>query len=147
MMLGSRVRTVSLIACLLMSVIAGLTQAADERKGCSVCGMYLDAYASTMHVIVFKDGSREETCSIVCAASIYDKDRTRIKQVLVADYLTTDLVPADQAVYLEGSDVPGVMSATSRIAFKSKDEAAAFRKKHGGTLTTFPEAVKHQLAE
>ena len=63
---------------------------------------------------------------------------------MVADYLTKELIEADSAAYLEGSDIPGVMSYVSRIAFKTKADALAFQKKHGGSIITFQEALKHQ---
>jgi hypothetical protein len=109
--------------------------------------MYLDTYASTVHVIVFQDGSRQETCSLACAAKIYAKAKARIQKIMVADFLTTDLVDAEHAFYLEGSDIPGVMSYTSRIAFRNRADAKKIQKKHGGNIITFTAALKHQSEE
>jgi copper chaperone NosL len=120
---------------------------AGERRECSLCGMYLDQYKSTVHAIIFNDGTQLETCSLACAAKIYAKDKAHIKKILVADFLTADLINAEHAVYLEGSDIPGVMSYTSRIAFRNKASAVNFQKKHGGKIVTFKEALQHQLDE
>jgi nitrous oxide reductase accessory protein NosL len=120
---------------------------AGERKECILCGMYLDEYASTVHVIILKDGTRTETCSLACAAKIYVKEKARIKTILVADFLSDDLIDAEQAVYLEGSDIDGVMSYTSRIAFRTRAAAILFRKKHGGKIVNFKTALQHQLEE
>jgi nitrous oxide reductase accessory protein NosL len=109
--------------------------------------MYLDEYASTVHVIIFKDGTRQETCSLACAAKIYAKEKARIKKIMAADFLNADLVDAEQAVYLEGSDIPGVMSYTSRIAFRNRADAEKFQKKHGGKIVTFKDALQHQSEE
>jgi nitrous oxide reductase accessory protein NosL len=109
--------------------------------------MYLDEYASTVHVIVFMDGTRIETCSLACAAKIYVKEKARIKTILAADFLSEDLIDAEHAVYLEGSDIPGVMSYTSRIAFRTRAAAVVFKNKHGGKIVTFKAALRHQLEE
>ena len=125
----TRVRTASLafLCCIICCIIIfpGLVRA-EERKECSLCGMYLDQYASTVHVIVFKDGTKVETCSLACAVKIYAKEKARIKKIMAADFLTAELVDAEHAVYLEGSDVPGVMSYTSRIAFRNRADAERF---------------------
>jgi nitrous oxide reductase accessory protein NosL len=141
-----RLRTASFV--LLFCVIAVQSIAhAGERRECAVCGMYLDQYQSTVHVIVFKDGTRQETCSIACAAKIYAKEHSRVKTILVADFPSHAMIDAEHAVYLEGSDVPGVMSYTSRIAFRTRGEAERFREKHGGIIVTFKHALRHQLEE
>jgi copper chaperone NosL len=125
------------------AVIAG----ASERRECSVCGMYLDQYAPTVHVILYKDGTRQETCSLACAAKIYVKEKARVKEIMVADFEHADLIDAERAVYLEGSDIPGVMSYTSRIAFRHRIDAVTFQKKHGGKIVSFTEALQHQIEE
>lgn len=130
------------LACpLLLSGIA----LGQERKSCHLCGMYIDLYASTRHVIIYEDGSQVETCSLACAAKLTKRSGKKISKIMAADYLTKELIKADSAVYLEGSDIPGVMSYVSRIAFKSKSDALAFQKKHGGKIITFQEALKHQM--
>jgi nitrous oxide reductase accessory protein NosL len=124
-----------------------LVTAGGDRKECSVCGMYLDLYESTKHMIVFTDGTEEETCSLACAAKIYRREQKRVVRIMVADFLTGTLIEADKAWYLEGSDVPGVMSYTSRIAFKDKVGAVQFQKKHGGRIISFKEAMEHEMEE
>jgi nitrous oxide reductase accessory protein NosL len=146
MKLNLKTRTASFIFLFCFIMFQG-PALAGERRECSLCGMYLDQYESTVHVIVFKDGTRQETCSLACAAKVYAKEKARIKTVLAADFLTGSIMDAERAVYLEGSDFPGVMSYTSRIAFRSKDDAKTFQKKHGGKIVTFTAALQHQLKE
>jgi nitrous oxide reductase accessory protein NosL len=143
---GMKVRTASFIFLFCFIMFQGLGLA-GERRECVLCGMYLDQYESTVHVIVYNDGTREETCSLACAAKIYAKEKARIKTILAADFLTGEMIDAEHAVYLEGSDIPGVMSYTSRIAFRTKDDAETFQKKHGGKIVTFQAALQHQLEE
>ena len=112
-----------------------------------VCGMYLDLYERTRYVVQFTDGTSESTCSLACAARIYAKEKNRVQKVMVADFLSADLIDAKTASYLEGSDIPGVMSYTSRIAFRNGAEAKEFQKKHGGRIVSFDDALKHQTED
>ena len=66
----------------------------------------------------------------------HDKDA---KQLQTADYLTTELVDAEKAVYLVGSDASPVMSYTSIIAFTEISVANDFQKIHGGRIMTYSE--------
>lgn len=142
----THIRTASFFLLFCLTIFQG-SAGAEERKECSLCGMYLDQYKSTVHAIIFNDGTQLETCSLACAAKIYAKEKARIKKIMVADFLTDELIDAAHAVYLEGSDIPGVMSYTSRIAFRSRASAVNFQKKHGGKIVTFKEALQHQLEE
>jgi copper chaperone NosL len=140
------IRTASLIILFFVAVHCGIAFA-GERKECAVCGMYIDLYEKTAHVLYFDDGSSKTVCSLSCAAKLINENKGRIEKILVADFLTGKLVDAKGASYLEGSDVPGVMSYTSRIAFQSRTDAKAFQKKHGGSIISFDKALKHQMEE
>jgi copper chaperone NosL len=140
------IRTASLIILLFAAVHCSVTSA-EERNECAVCGMYIDLYEKTAHVLYFDDGSSKTVCSLSCAARLINENRGRIRKVLAADFLSGKLVNAKGAFYLEGSDVPGVMSYTSRIAFRSRADAKVFQKKHGGRIISFDEALKHQMEE
>ena len=59
--------------------------------------------------------------------------------------MTEKLIDAQKAYYLEGSSVPGVMSYTSRIAFEKKSDAEKIRKKKGGRVIDFIQALRNQL--
>ena len=132
--------------CILFAALPPILNAA-EREGCVICGMYLDLYARTRFVISFDDGSTQSTCSLACAAEIINKNKQKLKDIKAGDFLTGELIDARKAVYLEGSDVPGVMSYTSRLAFSSKKEALSFKKKHGGKIISFDDAVRNQLMD
>jgi copper chaperone NosL len=140
-------RTASCILLILFLLGASHVMPAAEREGCSVCGMYLDLYARTLFVISLDDGSIRSACSLACAARIMNEDNAHVKDVKVANFLTGELIDARSAFFLEGSDVPGVMSSTSRVAFSSQKAARDFRKRHGGRIVTFDEAVRDQLKE
>jgi copper chaperone NosL len=135
-----------IITALLVTGILPFARAA-QREECVVCGMYLDLYERTRLVISYIDGTTKLTCSLACAAEIINKDRGRINGVKAADFLTGTLLDADKAYFLEGSDIPGVMTYTSRLAFSSKAQALTFKKKHGGKIITFEQALKDQLKD
>lgn len=78
---------------------------------------------STKYVITLKDNTTKSFCGIACTAKYLSKHKEDIKGVKVADFITEKLIDADNAYYLEGSDVPGVMSYISRIAFGTKSDA------------------------
>lgn len=105
--------------------------------------MWIDQYMSTRHVVVMGDGAEFVFCSLACTARHMLKGE-HVKKILVADFLTCAPVDATKAHYLEGSDVPGVMSHTSRIAFSEKSSAEEFRKKHGGRIISFKKALRNQ---
>ncbi len=109
--------------------------------------MYLDLYEKTRVVILLNDDNTKSTCSIACAVEVINKNKGRIRGVKVADFRTGKLFDAYKAYFLEGSDVPGVMTYTSRLAFFSKSQALAFQKKHGGRIITFDQALKDQMKD
>lgn len=117
----------------------------EQREECEICGMWIDQYMSTRHVITLKDNTTKSFCSLACAAKYIREHKENVKDVKVADFLTQRLIEAEKAYYLEGSDVPGVMSYTSRIAFSTNDDAKRFQSKHGGRIITFKEAMENQL--
>lgn len=117
----------------------------EQRDECDICGMWIDQYMSTRHVITLKDNTTKSFCSLACAAKYLNENKENVKDVKVADFLTQKLIDAEKAFYLEGSDVPGVMSYTSRIAFSTKTDAEKFQSTHGGRIITFEQAIENQL--
>ena len=117
----------------------GIFAAEEAREDCSVCGMWIDQYMYTRHVLTEADGSRLSFCSFTCAAKHIKKHGSDVNQLQAADYLTSELVDAKDAFYLVGSDAPPVMSYTSIIVFADIEQAKDFQKSHGGKILTFTE--------
>ena len=113
--------------------------AQEVREDCRICGMWIDQYLHTRHVLTATDGTQISFCSFTCAAKYLKMNKTKAKFLQMADYLTTDLVDVEDAFYLVGSDAPPVMSYTSIIAFASMESAESFQKLHGGEIMTFAE--------
>lgn len=131
--------------CILSLLSLSMPILCEQREECEICGMWIDQYMSTRHVITLKDNTIKSFCSLACAAKYIREHKENVKDVKVADFLTQRLIDAEKAFYLEGSDVPGVMSYTSRIAFSTKDDAERFQSKHGGRIITFEKAMENQL--
>ena len=113
----------------------------ETRKDCRVCGMWIDQYLHTRHVMLMADGTQIFFCSFTCAAKYLKMNKPPAKLLQVADYLTTDLVGAEDAFYLVGSDAPPVMSYTSIIAFADRESAESFQDLHGGRIMTYAEVL------
>src|SRR4030065_1787164 len=116
-------------------------EAKEESRWCPLCGMDLKMYHQTSNRLTFSDGTKVQTCSIFCAAQFYEKRPTEIDQWEVVDYETKGWIDARKAKWLIESDIPGVMTAVSKLAFLSMEDVKKYQKKYGGTLGTFGEAL------
>lgn len=115
--------------------------AEEVREDCRLCGMWIDQYMHTRHVLTEADGSKVSFCSFTCAARYMKMHEVEIQQLKVADYLSTELVGVKDAFYLVESDAPPVMSNSSIIAFASKKTVESFQKLHGGKIMRFDEVL------
>jgi nitrous oxide reductase accessory protein NosL len=127
----------SLLAIDVLFPVEGVT----GRQECSVCGMWIDQYERTHHVVITKNGKTEHYCSFACAAKGIEIHKGEIEAIKTADFTTKRLIDADKAYYLEGSNIPGVMSYISRIAFASEADAKKFQKQYGGRIVTLKQAL------
>jgi nitrous oxide reductase accessory protein NosL len=121
--------------------------AKEEPKWCPLCGMNLKMYHQTGNRLTFSDGVKTQTCSIFCAAQIYEKRAAEIDRWEVVDYETKIFIDAKKAHWLIGSDIPGVMTAISKVAFLSVEDVKKYEKKHGGTIGTFDDALNRTLSD
>jgi len=121
--------------------------AKEEPQWCPLCGMNLKMYHQTSNRLNFSDGSKVQICSIFCAAQVYEKRAAEIYQWEVVDYETKIFIDAKKAHWLIGSDIPGVMTAVSKIAFSKLGGAQKYQKDHGGNLGTFDDALNRTLSD
>ena len=137
-----------LLVCLLVFIFPACSTtvivAEEARDDCRVCGMWIDQYMHTRHVLTEPDGTKISFCSFTCAARFMKTHEVDVKQLQVADYLTTELVGVKDGFYLVESDAPPVMSYTSIIAFATRESAEKFQKVHGGRIMTFDEVIAAQ---
>jgi nitrous oxide reductase accessory protein NosL len=113
---------------------------------CPYCGMDRKQYHHSRHLIHYADDLVDGTCSLHCAAISLAINLDRgPKAIYAADFGAAaevkPLVNVDQATYLIGSKLPGVMTAKSKKAFSTKAAAEAAQKEHGGELGNFDAAL------
>ncbi|MDY6932685.1 MAG: nitrous oxide reductase accessory protein NosL [Spirochaetota bacterium] len=131
----------AIIFIILLMIIPLISiQKLQAQRWCTLCAMDLQKYRLTRYTLTLDDGSRRYTCSIHCAAIIIKNNN--VKDIRVADYNTGNLMDANKAFFIVGSDITGVMSSVSRLAFNTRREAQKFQKKHGGELTDFKGALR-----
>lgn len=119
---------------------------------CANCNMDRRRFHHGRHVLHYGDGHGEGTCSVRCAAECMLKERRR---GFTAIYAADNGVPADPkplvevsaARYLIGSDLPGVMTAISKVPFADENAARQAQRNHGGEIADFATAVKASLEE
>ncbi|MEW6375003.1 MAG: nitrous oxide reductase accessory protein NosL [Thermodesulfobacteriota bacterium] len=122
-------------------------EAKEEPRWCPLCSMNLKMYHQTSNRLTLSDGTKVQTCSIFCAAQVYEKKPAEVDQWEVVDYETKKWIDAKKGHWLIGSDIPGVMTAVGKIAFLSLDDAKKYQQKHGGTIGTFDDALNRTLSD
>ena len=114
----------------------------EKPKSCQQCGMDRIAFAHSRMVIVYADGTRVGICSLNCAANeLKEHPRKKVQSLQVADYDTKKLIDARTATWVIGGSKPGVMTATPKWAFASKEGAQRFIAANGGKQALFDEAL------
>ncbi|MBI4686868.1 MAG: nitrous oxide reductase accessory protein NosL [Nitrospirae bacterium] len=112
-----------------------------DKERCDNCGMDRNKWARTRYEFETSKG-KFHTCSIHCVAVMKMKLADTPKSVKAAEYLNPEkMFDADTAFYVIGSTAPGTMTAKSKIAFPSKEEAEKFSAKYGGTVGSFSDAL------
>ncbi|BDU77328.1 nitrous oxide reductase accessory protein NosL [Mesoterricola sediminis] len=119
---------------------------------CGFCGMDRTRFSATRMLVVYADGHTEGTCSLHCAALglALNLDREPARLWVGDQGAGTDprpLLDAEQATFLLGSRLPGVMTAVSKAAFASRDAALRAQAAQGGELATFEQALQAAYAD
>lgn len=150
--------TLAVLPVPLVRTIAGATGTIIEHpfhKGllgvpalhCPNCGMMVNKFARTRHSFSL-EGKKHITCSIHCLADMIKKSGRKATNTSTALYLEPlKMIPADQALYIIGSNAKGTMTTRSKLGFADQKQADGFVKKHGGMITDFPDALRVATAE
>ena len=114
---------------------------------CPNCGMMVNKYARTRHAFSL-GGKKYITCSIHCLADMIKKSGRKATDISAALYLEPlKMIPAENTLYVIGSDAKGTMTMHSKIGFADPKRADNFVKEHGGRVSDFPGALKLATAE
>lgn len=136
-----------LVLCLLLSVATVVVSAAEQADiavdpSCKTCGMDRAMFARSRMLTEYDDGKTMATCSLHCAALDLAGSLSHAPVAIrVADYDSHLLIDAQNAVWVVGGNLPGVMSARGKWAFSSRAQAEKFVAEHGGTIEIFANAV------
>lgn len=143
------------LAAILLLAVATVTGAAETASveappSCRQCGMDRTRFAQSRALVVYRDGSSSGFCSIHCAVADMKQHGGEVRSLLVADYVTTKLIPAREGVWVVGGIKKGVMTSPAKWAFESKQEALDFVARNGGEITPFDavlQAVNDEVEE
>lgn len=120
----------------------------DLRKTpqCPYCGMDRKRFHSSRMVIHYSDDLADGVCSLHCAAISLSLNVDREpKAIYVADNASTadpmSLIEVVKATFLIGSQITGVMTKRSKVAYGSEDAAKAALVADGGELGGFDKAL------
>jgi nitrous oxide reductase accessory protein NosL len=138
-------RKIYLLLCLCVFPIYSFPAsfAQTEEQSCFYCGMYKSKFEHSWVIIEQDDGSTTGVCSIHCAAiDMALHTEKAIRKITVGDYDTKTQIDANKAFWVIGGEIMGVMTARAKWAFKTKEGADNFIKKHGGRPVTFSVVIK-----
>ena len=124
----------------------------EKHPRCVICHMDRRKFHHARHLLHYGDGSVQGTCSVHCAAECMLRERRRgFRAIYAPDFGAAGepkpLVEAASATYLIGSDLRGVMTPVSKVAFASRDAALQARAVYGGEIAGFAAAVAASLEE
>lgn len=119
---------------------------------CPYCGMDRRYFHKSRMLIRYGGDLPDPLCSIHCAAiSLAISLSLDPRAIHVADNASDidprPLIDAEQATFLVGSDIPGVMTRNSKLAYGDADAATAARRRHGGELMDFARAMQVAFAD
>jgi hypothetical protein len=129
-------------------------------SACQICGRSL--HAKLRGALTWNDGSSAEVCCSRCALHAKASSPARVTRIELEDSETGDRIDGESATYLEGSDAafchpepevsprePGIAyerkfdrCLPSLIAFKSEAEARAYKRRYGGRILSYQEALE-----
>ena len=119
---------------------------------CPYCGMDRTQFHHSRHLVHYSDDLADGTCSIHClAVSLAVNLDREPKAIYAADNASTQavkpLVNVDQASYLIGSKLPGVMTHRSKVSYATREAAMAAKDQHGGDFGDFAAALTASYAD
>ncbi len=124
----------------------------EKYPNCPYCGMDRRYSHRARMLIHFSNDLPDPLCSIHCAViSLAINLSLDPKAIYVGDNaIETDprpLVEVGKASFLVGSDLPGVMTWNSKVAYGSASAATVAQKTYGGQVMDFQQALKVSFAD
>lgn len=120
----------------------------NKYPRCKYCGMDRKHYSATRVLIRYEDLTEYGLCSIHCAAvdmAVHiDKP---VESLWVADYYTKNLINAENAYWVIGGNIAGVMTKRGKWAFEKRAHAEKFIEEHGGKAANLEEVMEATYAD
>jgi len=118
----------------------------EKFTKCPYCGMDRKQYHHSRMLIQYSDDLPDGVCSLHCASiSLAVNIDREPKAIWVADNASSSeiktLVEVDKALFLIGSQIKGVMTKRSKVAFSNEVAAKASMAANGGELGNFDKAL------
>jgi len=118
----------------------------EKFPKCPYCGMDRRQFHHSRMLLQYSDDLPDGVCSLHCAAiSLAVNVDREPKSIWVADNASAaeikPLLEVDQATFLIGSRIKGVMSRRSKVAYGSEAAARAAMAENGGDLGNFEQAL------
>jgi len=118
----------------------------EKYPRCPYCAMDRRQWHHSRHLVHYDDGRVDPTCSLRCAAiSLSLNIDLGPKAIYAADFGSDEtprpMVNVDDATYLIGSELPGTMTARSKMAFALSAAAETARARYGGETGDFDTAL------
>lgn len=132
-----------LTLCLLLCTAFIGRFAYAEEQTCIYCGMYRSNLEHSWLIITHDDGHTDGLCSLHCTAiDMAQRTDKSIRKITVGDFDTKKQIDANEAYWVIGGDIKGVMTVRAKWAFETEDRAANFMKNHGGQPANLCEVIK-----
>lgn len=118
----------------------------EKTPKCPYCGMDRKMFHHSRMVVHYSDDLADGTCSLHCASISLSLNVDREpKGIYVADNAAAGdikpLVEVGMATFLIGSQLKGVMTKRSKVAYGSAEAAKASQAANGGELADFDKAL------
>ena len=118
----------------------------EKYPKCPYCGMDRKQYHHSRMLVHYSDDLADGTCSLHCAAISLSLNVDREpKAIYVADNAAgaeiKPLVEVGKATFLIGSQIKGVMTKRSKVAYAGEDAAKAAQAQNGGEIGDFDRAL------
>lgn len=118
----------------------------EKFPKCPYCGMDRKMFHHARMLIQYSDDLPDGACSLHCASiSLAVNIDREPKAIWVGDNASAaeikPLVDVDKATFLIGSQIKGVMTKRSKVAYSREDAAKAAMAANGGELGNFDKAL------
>lgn len=119
---------------------------------CPYCGMDRAQFHHARHLVQYADDLVDGTCSIHCLSiSLAINLDREPKAIYAPDNASAaalkPLINVDDATYLIGGNLPGVMTHRGKTSYGSKEAALAAKEAHNGEIGDFAAALTASYAD